>query len=50
MGNESSIPIEDDAPPQTLDSRTLKGVANYVKDCNVKRIVVMVIFPHMYAP
>ena len=42
MGNESSVPVEEDVPPCTLKSRTLEGVAEYIKERNVKRIVVMV--------
>lgn len=42
MGNESSVPVEDDVPPQTLESRTLEGVAKYIKETKVRRIVVMV--------
>lgn len=42
MGNESSVPVEDDVPPATLRERTLEAVADYVKEKNVRRIVVMV--------
>ncbi len=42
MGNESSVPIEDDVPSQTLESRTLDGVAKYIKDKKPRRVVVMV--------
>jgi NAD-dependent histone deacetylase SIR2 len=42
MGNESSVPVEDDVPPATLKERTLEAVADYVKEKNVRRIVVMV--------
>lgn len=42
MGNESSVPIEEDVPSQTLESRTLEGVAKYVKEKKPRRIVVMV--------
>ena len=41
MGNESSVPVEDNVPPATLESRTVEGLAKYVKDRDVKRIVVM---------
>jgi len=41
MGNESSVPVEDDVPPATLKERTLEAVAEYIKKKNVKRIVVM---------
>jgi hypothetical protein len=42
MGNESSVPVEDHVPPTTLRERTLEAVADYVKEKNVRRIVVMV--------
>lgn len=42
MGNESSTLVADDVAPQTLESRTLEGVAKYIKEKNVRRIVVMV--------
>lgn len=42
MGNESSVPVEDDVPPATLRERTLEAVADYIKEKNVRRIVVMV--------
>ena len=42
MGNESSVPVEDDVPPATLKERTLEAVAEYIKEKNVRRIVVMV--------
>ncbi|ERF74932.1 NAD-dependent protein deacetylase hst2-1 [Endocarpon pusillum Z07020] len=41
MGNESSVPVEDDVPPQTLESRTLESVAKYITERKVRRIVVM---------
>ena len=47
MGNESSVPVEDDVPPATLRERTLEAVADYVKEKNVRRIVVMVRPPEM---
>jgi hypothetical protein len=42
MGNESSVPVEDDVRPATLKERTLEAVADYIKEKNVTRIVVMV--------
>lgn len=41
MGNESSVQVEEHVPPRTLESRTLEGVAKYIKE-KVSRIVVMV--------
>ena len=40
MGQEASQ-IDPNTPPQTLSSRTLEGVAEYIKDGKLKRIVVM---------
>ena len=45
MGNESSVPVEDDVPPATLRERTLEAAADYIKEKNVRRIVVMVRYP-----
>ena len=42
MGNESSVPVEDDVRPATLKERTLEAVADYIKEKNVRRVVVMV--------
>jgi len=41
MGNESSVPVEEDVPPCTLKARTLEAVAEYIKERNVQRVVVM---------
>lgn len=41
MGNEESSPIDESTPPQTLASRTLDGVAEYIKSGKVRNIVVM---------
>ncbi|EEP76100.1 hypothetical protein UREG_00949 [Uncinocarpus reesii 1704] len=42
MGNEQSIPIDEHVRPKTLESRTLEAVAKYIKEKDVKKIVVMV--------
>ena len=42
MGNESSTPVDESVPPTTLYARNLDGVARYIKERDVKRIVVMV--------
>lgn len=42
MGQDSSTPVDESTPPQTLQSRTLDGVAAYIRDGKAKRIVVMV--------
>jgi NAD+-dependent protein deacetylase SIR2 len=42
MGNESSVQVEEHVPPRTLESRTLEGVAKYIKEKKISRIVVMV--------
>lgn len=41
MGNEESSPIDESVPPQTLEYRTLDGVADYIKSGAVRKIVVM---------
>lgn len=42
MGQDSSTPIDESTPPDTLQSRTLDGIAKYINDGKAKRIVVMV--------
>jgi NAD-dependent histone deacetylase SIR2 len=42
MGNEASSVVDDDTPPSTLDRRDLPSLAKYIRDKNVRRIVVMV--------
>ena len=42
MGQETSQPIDDSIPPNTLEHRTLEAVASYIRDGRAKRIVVMV--------
>lgn len=41
MGNESSTPVDESVPPNTLKMRTIDGVADYIKKHNVKNVVVM---------
>jgi len=41
MGNEESSPVDESVPPQTLEYRTLDGVARYIKSGKVRSIVVM---------
>ncbi|GAB7355431.1 hypothetical protein MBLNU459_g5941t1 [Dothideomycetes sp. NU459] len=41
MGQEGSSPVDEGAPPKTLETRTLDGLAKYFKDGHVKKIVVM---------
>lgn len=41
MGNESSTLVDDNAPTQTLEDRSLESVAKLIKDGRAKRIVVM---------
>lgn len=45
MGNESSTPVDEATPPSTLSARTIEGVAQYIKEKDVKNIVVMVRTP-----
>jgi hypothetical protein len=42
MGQEESVPINEDLSPQSLTSRTLEGIASYLKMGRAKKIVVMV--------
>lgn len=41
MGNESSSMVDESIEPNTLSSRSLKGLAEYIKSGKCKRIVVM---------
>ncbi|KIX03577.1 uncharacterized protein Z518_07130 [Rhinocladiella mackenziei CBS 650.93] len=41
MGNESSTPVDEATPPTTLYARTIEAVADYIKEKDVKKIVVM---------
>lgn len=42
MGNEESSMVDDSTRPSVLDARNIDAVAKYIKQRNVKRIVVMV--------
>jgi len=42
MGQESSAMVDENVPSQTLKSRDLKGLADYIKSGKAKKIVVMV--------
>ena len=46
MGQEESRLVDDKTPPETLKSRTLEAVAQYIKDGRARRIVVMVSASH----
>ncbi|KIV92995.1 hypothetical protein PV10_04243 [Exophiala mesophila] len=41
MGNDNSTPVDESVPPSRLISRNLEGVARYIKENDVKKIVVM---------
>ncbi|KAK4997353.1 Sir2 histone deacetylase Hst2 [Elasticomyces elasticus] len=41
MGQDESTPVDESVPPETLESRTLDGLAKYIKEGRAKRIVVM---------
>ncbi|OTB17107.1 hypothetical protein K445DRAFT_316601 [Daldinia sp. EC12] len=41
MGQETSHLIDPDTPPETLSERSLRAVAQFIKDGRAKRIVVM---------
>lgn len=42
MGNEESTMVDEATAPITLESRTLDGLAKYMKSGKVKKAVVMV--------
>ena len=43
MGNTTSLPlVDEDTPAQTLERRDIQSVAKYIKNNNVRRIVVLV--------
>lgn len=42
MGQESSSPVDESIPSQTLKDRTLGSVAQFIRDGHAKNIVVMV--------
>ncbi|PVH94190.1 NAD-dependent deacetylase sirtuin-2 [Periconia macrospinosa] len=41
MGQEESRMVDENTPPETLESRSLEAIAKYIKDGRAKRIVVM---------
>lgn len=41
MGNEESSPIDESRPPSTLASRTLDGIAHYIKTGRARKICIM---------
>ena len=41
MGQEGSTPVDESVPPVTLPSRTLDGLAEYIKSGKCRKIVVM---------
>lgn len=41
MGQDSSTPIDESVPPERLSSRTLDGVAEYIKSGRAKKVVIM---------
>lgn len=42
MGNEESTMVDESTPPRSLESRNIEGLAKYISQKNVRRIVVMV--------
>lgn len=45
MGNEESAMADGSTHPSVLEARNIEGVAKYITERNVKRIVVMVWSP-----
>ena len=41
MGQQNSLLVDEDTPPQTLSERSLAAVAQHIKDGHAKRIVVL---------
>ncbi|KAL9595439.1 MAG: hypothetical protein Q9179_004980 [Wetmoreana sp. 5 TL-2023] len=41
MGQESSTPVDESTPPQTLKARSVEAVASYIKEGRAKKIVLM---------
>ncbi|KAI9662530.1 MAG: Sir2 histone deacetylase Hst2 [Bathelium mastoideum] len=41
MGQEASSPVDESVAPQTLSSRTIEAVADYIKSGRARKIVVM---------
>ncbi|KAF2244938.1 NAD-dependent deacetylase sirtuin-2 [Trematosphaeria pertusa] len=41
MGQDESHMVDEDTPPETLESRTVEAVAKFIKDGRAQRIVVM---------
>lgn len=42
MGNESSTLVDENTSPSVLEARNIDAVAKYVKEKQVRRVVVMV--------
>jgi len=42
MGQESSTPIAENTPPDTLEARTVEAVARFIREGRAQKIVVMV--------
>ena len=42
MGQDASTPVNENTPPETLESRTVDSVAKFIKDGRAKKVVVMV--------
>ncbi|KAA6413567.1 MAG: SIR2 family histone deacetylase [Lasallia pustulata] len=41
MGQDASTPVDENTPPETLESRTVESVARFIRDGRAKKIVVM---------
>ena len=42
MGQDSSTPVDEHTPPESLEARTVEAVAKFIKEDKAKKIVVMV--------
>lgn len=50
MGNEESSIVDESTRPSVLDARNIDAVAKYVKDYNVRKVVLMVCPQHLPHP
>jgi hypothetical protein len=46
MGQDNSTPIDEDMPTETLKSRTVQGIADYITNGKAGKVVVMVSLNH----
>ena len=42
MGQDSSTPVDEHTPPESLEARTVEAIAKFIKEGRAKKVVVMV--------